>query len=89
MDFLSLSSEYESYKDYLSNANNTMLCLSNFFNNINQGLNGYIKSATNSLNELINSLLRYDHRSTHIKKFLEFILILIPELLILGSNSFF
>ena len=72
MDFLSLSSEYESYKDYLSNANNTMLCLSNFFNNINQGLNGYIKSATNSLNELINSLLRYDHRSTHIKKFLEF-----------------
>ena len=72
MDFLSLSSEYDSYKDYFSITNNTMSCLSNFFTNIYQSLNEFTKSATNSLNELINSLLRYDHRSTHIKKLLEF-----------------
>ena len=72
MDFLSLSSEYDSYKDYFSNASSTMSSLKNFFNNINQGLNQYIQLSTNSLSELINSLLRYDHRSTHIKKFFEF-----------------
>ena len=72
MDFLSLSSEYESYKDYFSIASSTMSSLANFFTNINKGLDEYIKLATNSLNELINSLLRYDHRSTHIKKFFEF-----------------
>ena len=72
MDFLSLTSEYDTYKDYFSNASSTMSSLKNFFNNINQGLNQYIQLSTNSLSELINSLLRYDHRSTHIKKFFEF-----------------
>ena len=72
MDFLSLTSEYDTYKDYFSNTSNTMSSLKNFFNNINQGLNQYIQLSTNSLSELINSLLRYDHRSTHIKKFFEF-----------------
>ena len=72
MDFLSLSSEYDSYKDYFSITSYTMSCLANFFSNINRGLNEYTKLATNSLNELISSLLKYDHRSTHIKKFFEF-----------------
>ena len=72
MDFLSLSSEYESYKDYNSNTSNTMLSLANFFTNIHKGLDEYIKLATNSLSELINCFLSYDHRSTHIKKFFEF-----------------
>ena len=72
MDFLSLSSEYESYKDYFSITSSTMSSLANFFTNINKGLDEFIKLSTNSLNELINSLLRYDHRSTHIKKFFEF-----------------
>ena len=72
MDFLSLSSEYDSYKDYLSNASSTMLSLANFFTNIHKGLDEYIKLATNSLNELINSFLCFDHRSTNIKKFFEF-----------------
>ena len=72
MDFLSLKSEYDSYKDYFINTSNTMSCLANFFSNINKGLNEYTNLATNSLNELINSFLKYDHRSTHIKKFFEF-----------------
>ena len=72
MDFLSLSSEYSSYKQYLSNTSSTMLCLSNFFTNIHKGLEEYVKIVTNSLNELINSFLSYDHRSTHIKKFFDF-----------------
>ena len=72
MDFLSLSSEYDSYKDYFSNASSTMLSLANFFTNIHKGLDEYIKLATNSLNELINSFLCFDHRSTNIKKLFEF-----------------
>ena len=43
-----------------------------FFTNIHKGLDEYIKLATNSLSELINCFLSYDHRSTHIKKFFEF-----------------
>ena len=72
MDFLSLSSEYESYKNYFAKASTTMSCLKNFFTNYQQGLDKLIVSVTNSLNELINSFLAFDHRSTHIKKFFEF-----------------
>ena len=72
MDFLSLSSEYDSYKNYFSKASTTMSCLKNFFTNYQQGLDKLIVSVTNSLNELINSFLAFDHRSIHIKKFFEF-----------------
>ena len=72
MDFLSLSSEYDSYKNYFSKASITMSCLKNFFTNYQQGLDKLIVPVTNSLNELINSFLAFDHRSIHIKKFFEF-----------------
>ena len=72
MDFLSLTSEYESYKNHFARASNTMSCLKNFFSTIQQGLDTLTISVTNSLNELINSFLEFDHRSTHIKKFFEF-----------------
>ena len=72
MDFLSLSSEYDSYKNYFSKTSMTMSCLKNFFTNYQQGLDKLISSVTNSLNELINSFLAFDHRSIHIKKFFEF-----------------
>ena len=72
MDFLSLLSEYESYKDYISNTNETMKCLSNFFYTIQNGLQTYAKTVENSLNDLLNTLLRYDHRNTYIKKFFDF-----------------
>ena len=72
MDFLSLTSEYDSYKNHFSRASNTMSCLKNFFSTIQQGLDTLTISVTNSLNELINCFLAFDHRSTHIKKFFEF-----------------
>ena len=72
MDFLSLSSEYESYKNHFSKASSAMSCLKNFFSSIQKSLDTYIVSVTNSLNDLINNLLAFDHRSTHIKKFLDF-----------------
>ena len=72
MDFLSLSSEYETYKNHFSKATLTMSCLKNFFISIEQSLETFTISVTNSLNELINNLLAFDHRSTHIKKFFEF-----------------
>ena len=72
MDFLSLSSEYDSYNNYFSNTSNTMSCLKNFFESIQQGIDSFTSSVTNNLNELINSFLSFDHRSTHIKKFYEF-----------------
>ena len=72
MDFLSLSSEYESYKNHFSKASLTMSCLKNFFTSIQQSLDIFIESVTNSLNELINSFLAFDHRSTHVKKFYDF-----------------
>ena len=72
MDFLSLSSEYESYKNHFSKTSITMSCLKNFFSTIQQGLNNLTITVTNSLNELINSFLAFDHRSSHIKQFLEF-----------------
>ena len=72
MDFLSLSSEYESYKNHFSKASLTMSCLKNFFTSIHQSLDTFTESVTNTLNELINSFLAFDHRSTHVKKFYDF-----------------
>ena len=72
MDFLSLTSEYESYKNHFSKASKTMSCLKNFFTNIQESLDIFTESVTNSLSELINSFLVFDHRSTHVKKFFEF-----------------
>ena len=72
MDFLSLSSEYDSYKNYFSNASTTMSCLHSFFESIQSGIDNFTSIVTNSLNELINSFLAFDHRSTHIKQFFEF-----------------
>ena len=72
MDFLSLTSEYESYKNHFSKASKTMSCLKNFFTNIQESLDVFTESVTNSLSDLINSFLEFDHRSTHVEKFFEF-----------------
>ena len=72
MDYLSLTSEYESYKNHFSKASKTMSCLKNFFTNIQESLDIFTKSVTNSLSDLINSFLEFDHRSTHVEKFFEF-----------------
>ena len=72
MDFLSIKSEYESYKAHIENTENTMKCISTFFINSQKNLNDYAESTKDNLNKLFHNLLNCDNRSTHIKKFFEF-----------------
>ena len=72
MDFLSIKSEYDSYKEYIENTNNTMKSISTFFINTQKNLNDFAQNTKDSLNQLFHDLLKYDTRSTHIKKFFEF-----------------
>ena len=72
MDFLSIKSEYESYKEYIENTNNTMKSISTFFISSQKNLNDFAQNTKDNLNQLFHNLLKYDIRSTHIKKFFEF-----------------
>ena len=72
MDFLSIKSEYESYKSHIENTENTMRCISTFFINSQKNLNDYAESSKNNINKLFHNLLNCDNRSSHIKKFFEF-----------------
>ena len=87
MDFLSLSSEYESYQEYLTKTKNTMNTVSNFFINFHKSLNEYATSIENSLNELLSNFLTYDKNITHIKKFFAFFQLFENHLLNLTSIS--
>ena len=72
MDFLSIKSEYDSYKEYIENTNNTMKCISTFFLNSQKNLNDFAQNTKESLNQLFHNLQKFENRSTHIKKFYEF-----------------
>ena len=72
LDYLSIKSEYESYKEYIENTNNTMKCISTFFINFHKNLSDFSQNTKDSINELFHNLLKNDNRSTHIKKFFEF-----------------
>ena len=72
MDFLSLSSEYESYQEYFSKIKDTMKHISNFFINFHKSLNEFATSIENSLNELLSNFLSYDKNISHVKKFFAF-----------------
>ena len=72
MDFLSIKSEYESYKSHIENTENTMRCISTFFINSQKNLNDYAESSKDNINKLFHNLLNCDNRSSHIKKFFEF-----------------
>ena len=87
MDFLSLSSEYESYQEYFTKTKNTMKNVSNFFINFHKSLNEYATSIENSLNELLSNFLKYDKNITHIKKFFTFFQLFEKHLLNLTSIS--
>ena len=69
MDFLSLSNEYESYKEYIENTNNSMNFISQFFVNFQKNLNDYSTNTQNNLNLLFTNLIKFDNKSTYIKKF--------------------
>ena len=87
MDFLSLSSEYESYQEYYTKTKETMKCVSNFFINFHKSLNEFATSIDNSLNELLSNFLSYDRNITHIKKFFTFFQLFEKHLLKLTSIS--
>ena len=87
MDFLSLTSEYELYQEYLTKTKNTMKHVSNFFINFHKSLNEYATSIENSLNELLSNFLTYDKNITHIKKFFSFFQLFENHLLNLTSIS--
>ena len=87
MDYLSIKSEYNSYKEYIDNTNNTMKSISTFFINSQKNLNDFAQNTKESLNQLFHNLLKYDNRSTHIKKFYEFCRLFERHLLKLLSIS--
>ena len=72
MDFLSIKSEYESYKVHIENTENTMKSISSFFINSQKNLNEFAENTKDNINKLFHNLLECDNRSTHIKKFFEF-----------------
>ena len=72
MDFLSIKSEYESYKIHIENTENTMKSISSFFINSQKNLNDFAENTKDNINKLFHNLLECDNRSTHIKKFFEF-----------------
>lgn len=72
LDYLSIKSEYESYKEYIENTNNTMKCISTFFINFHKNLYDFSQNTKDSINQLFHNLLKNDNRSIHIKKIFEF-----------------
>ena len=72
MDFLSLTSEYESYVEYINNSAMTMTCFINFYNSLQNSFNIFSKNIRESLNLLFTNLIQFDNRSTLSKKFFEF-----------------
>ena len=72
MDFLSLSSEYESYVEFINNSSMTMTCFINFYTSLQNSFNIFAKNTRESLNVLFTNLIQFDNRSTLSKKFFEF-----------------
>ena len=87
MDFLSLSSEYETYQEYYTKTKNTMFSVSNFFINYHKSLNEYATNIENSLNELLSNFISYDKNISHVKKFFSFFQLFERNLLNLTSIS--
>ena len=70
MDFLSIKSEYDSYKEYIENTNNNEKCIFNIFCKFPKKFKWFWTKE--SLNLLFHNLQKFENRSTHIKKFYEF-----------------
>ena len=87
MDFLSLSSEYESYQEHYTQTKTTMFTVSNFFINYHKSLNEFATSIENSLNELLSNFINYDKNITHIQKLFAFFQLFEKHLLNLTSIS--
>jgi len=69
MDFLSLSTEYDTYKEYIDNADNSMNYFLEFFSTFQKGLNDFATNVQKSLNTTVTNLIKFDNKSTYMKKF--------------------
>ena len=69
MDFLSLQTEYDTYKEYIEKADNSMNYLSEFFSSFQKGLNDYATNIQKILNNTVTNLIKFDNKSTYMKKF--------------------
>ena len=87
MDSFYLSSEYESYKEYIESTNNSMNYISLFFSNFQKDLNDYAINTQKNLNILFTNLIKFDNKSTHIKKFFALCRLFEKHLLKLTSIS--
>ena len=69
MDFLSLSKEYDSYKEHIENSSYSMNYFLDFFQTFQKNLNDYATNIHKSLNNTVTNLIKFDNKSTYIKKF--------------------
>ena len=69
MDFLSLSKEYDTYKEYIENADNSMNYFLDFFSTFQRSLSEFATNVQKSLNKTVTNLIKFDNKSTHMKKF--------------------
>ena len=87
MDFLSLTNEYESYREHIENSNNSMNDISQFFSNFQKNLNEYATNTQKNVNILFSNLIKFDNKSTYIKKFFAICRLFEKHLLKLASIS--
>ena len=72
MDFLSLNREYDSYKQYLTNSNNTMNYLFNFFTTIQKSFKDFSQNIKSSFKELFANIMSYHMNYSSSKKIIDF-----------------
>ena len=72
MDFLSLNSEYDLYKQYLTNSNNTMNYLFNFFSTIQKSFKDFSQNIKSSFKELFSNIMSYHMNYSSSKKIIDF-----------------
>ena len=72
MDFLSLNKEYDSYKQYLTNSNNTMNYLFNFFTTIQKSFKDFSQNIKLSFKELFTNIMSYHMNYSSSKKIIDF-----------------
>ena len=72
MDFLSLNKEYDLYKQYLTNSNNTMKNLFNFFTTIQKSFKDFSQNIKLSFKELFTNIMSYHMNYSSSKKIIDF-----------------
>ena len=87
MDFLSLSKEYDTYKEHIENSSYSMNYFLDFFQTFQKNLNDYATNIHKSLNNTVTNLIKFDNKSTYIKKFFTVMRLLETHLLKLISIS--